>query len=282
VQHDIAIVTDNMTVTAAGSNDPEDPKKDDESVDEHVIALASKGSGDQRSLIQSQMMSFKKKGSYDLSDDVYAFVTVAPVFSAPFLFAIGVICIKYIVYGTLLSGISFNDFGGAVKPATAVKFFLIPVAVAMQEDLMAVYAGLANARYDPKVQDISKSATRFKFGLSYFLRFCDGMLSLSVNFGVMLSTNDVLGVFLNFAALHFLQDIDDVFYGLVEKGFFGDNMEHMAHVCQQISWPRRVGSNKLSELATQLDTFLFMLTLLICMVIYFTITVLYVIRDPPV
>ena len=70
---------------------------------------------------------------------------------------------------------------------------------------MAVYSGISNVKYDPKALEISKYATYWKFNLSYFLRFADGVLSLSVNFGVMLETDDVLGVFLNFAALHFLQ-----------------------------------------------------------------------------
>jgi len=232
--------------------------------------------GSRLSLIHSEMMSYKQNGSYDLAEDVYAFITVAPVCSMPFVFACGVIGIKYIVYGTLLSGISFEDFDGADKAATAVKFFLIPVAVAMQEDLMAVYAGVANARYDSKVLEISEHATKFKFSLSYLLRLLDGLFSLSVNFLVMLSTDEVLNVFLNFAALHFLQDIDDVFYALVEKGFFGDGMEHMSTVCKQIAWPRRTGSNKFSKFLTDIDTILFALTLFSCLVIYIVVTHQYV------
>jgi len=236
--------------------------------------------GSQLSFIHSQMMSYKQNGSYGLGEDVYAFITVAPVFSMPFVFACGVIGIKYIVYGALLYGViveDFEGFDGAEKAATAVKFFLIPVAVAMQEDLMAVYAGVANARYDSKVLEISEHATKFKFGLSYLLRLFDGLFSLTVNFSVMLKTDDVLGVFLNFAALHFLQDIDDVFYALVEKGFFGDGMEHMSTVCRQISWPRRTGSNRVSKFLTNLDTILFTTTLLICLVVYIVVTCHYVV-----
>ena len=228
--------------------------------------------GSQLSNIHSEMMSYKKNGSYDLAEDVYAFITVAPVCSMPFVFACGVIGIKYIVYVTLLSGINFEDYFQDEKAATIVKFFLIPVAVAMQEDLMAVYAGVANARYDSKVLEISEHATKFKFGLSYLLRLFDGLFSLTVNFLVMLSTDEVLNVFLNFAALHFLQDIDDVFYALVEKGFFGDGMEHMSTVCRQISWPRRAGTNKLSKFLTNLDTILFALTLVACTLIYIAVT----------
>ena len=158
-----------------------------------------------QSLVTSQMLSHKQHGSYDMAEDVYAFIVAAPIFSWSFLFASYVIATKYIVYATLLNGIYFKDLGGADPAATAVKFFLIPVAIAMQSDLMAVYEYLANVRYDKEVLTISSHATFTKFVLAYILRLADGLLSLSVNFGVMLVTDEVLGVFLNFAALHFLQ-----------------------------------------------------------------------------
>ena len=109
----------------------------------------------------------------------------------------------------------------------------------MQSDLMQVFATIANTKYSEDVLTVSKSATFHKFLLAEVLRFIDGGLSLFVNFSVMLTTDAVLSVMLNFAALHFLQDIDDVFYNLVEKGFFGDRLEHMATICKSISWPRR-------------------------------------------
>ena len=104
--------------------------------------------------------------------------------------------------------------------------------------------------------------SRLSFLLSYFLRFIDGLASLAVNFCVMLQTQDVLGVLLNFAALHFLQDIDDIFYVLVEQGFFGEGMEEMTAICKKITWPRRHHNDKsrVSSIVMQLDTVLFFLT----------------------
>ncbi len=253
--------------------------------DDEITSLKKMRSQDsKKKFIHSEMLSYKQQGSYDLPEDVYSFITVAPTCSAPFLFACGVIGIKYIVYGTLLMGLKYSSFsltaegyegigiGNDAKISIAVKFFLIPVTVAMQEDLMAVYAGLANARYDPKVIEISEAATKPKFALAYLLQLIDGLLSLTVNFLKMFSTPDILDVFLNFAALHFLQDIDDVFYALVEKGFFGDDMEHMATVCKQISWPRRAGTNEFSQFLTNLDSILFGSTFLICVGLYVFIT----------
>jgi len=262
----------NSSVERRGTSHSEYEDYDCDYNSEEKISLKSGGSQEnsKKKYIQSEMLSYKQQGSYDIPEDVYAFITVAPVCSMPFIFAVMVIMIKYVVYVTLfLEQRKLDDLNSEQLVSKIVKFFLIPVTVAMQEDLMAVYAGLANARYDPKVLEISASATKWKFALAYLLQLIDGLLSLIVNFAKMLTTKDILDVFLNFAALHFLQDIDDVFYALVEKGFFGDDMEHMATVCKQISWPRRAGTTKFSQFLTNLDSLLFGVTFLVCLACFF-------------
>lgn len=227
--------------------------------------------------LHSEMTSFKKKVHFDQKEDVYAFITTAPVCSAAFLLACCVISVKYIVYGTLISGISFEDVDSMAKKNTMIKFFLIPIAVSMQADLMAVYEKIANYRYDKKVLTISAHATKLKFNLSYALRFMDGVLSLTVNFLTMLSTKGILNIFLNFAALHFLQDIDDVIYNLVEKGFFGDTVEHMSVICKQIVWPRRTGKYNTKFCGciriSHLDTILYMMTMSVCYLMWIVQTI---------
>jgi hypothetical protein len=206
-----------------------------------------------------------------LDEDVYAFILVAPVISAPFLYAFCVILIKFLIYGVLLFGIADNsdELHTSEPKVQAVKFLLIPVAVAMQEDLIHVYAYAANLKYDEKVLKVSPSATRAKLVLSMLLRVIDGMLSLSVNFLVMLQTHaSVRQVFLNFAALHFLQSIDDVFFLLLQKGFFGDAMEHLSSECTKVAFPRR----KTDGFTKKFDTILFTLTLVALITIYGIVT----------
>ena len=144
-----------------------------------------------------------------LKTDVYAFIAVAPVCSAPFVFALYVILLKYTVVGLLIYGIQFNTVEKVSKKDDTVKFFLIPVAIAMQEDLMYFYASIANVRYEisPTMQRISDqtSITKGKLIVGLLLRFIDGALNLYANFALMISTAGVLNIFLNFAALHFLQ-----------------------------------------------------------------------------
>jgi len=200
-----------------------------------------------------------------LTEDIYAFIAVAPVRSYSFGGALYIILLKYLVYSILISGITFNEIHHSEINSQVVKFLLLPVAISMQEDLMSVYAMAANLQYDEKVLKACQSATFGKLVFSVILRFIDGFLSLSVNFLVMLKTHEVLDIMLNFAALHFLQSIDDVFYGLALKGFFGDMIEHMSTVCEDVCFPRRSAND---GFVRNLDSILFVFTLLICLVAY--------------
>eukprot|EP00751_Fragilariopsis_kerguelensis_P032892 CAMPEP_0170965232 /NCGR_PEP_ID=MMETSP0735-20130129/40828_1 /TAXON_ID=186038 /ORGANISM="Fragilariopsis kerguelensis, Strain L26-C5" /LENGTH=332 /DNA_ID=CAMNT_0011382607 /DNA_START=45 /DNA_END=1040 /DNA_ORIENTATION=- len=112
-----------------------------------------------QSVIDLEMKSIKETSKFDMPEDVYAFIITSAVWSPSFLFACYVIVIKYIVYAALLTGINIQNFEGADKTATAVKFFLIPVAIAMQNDLMEVYSGISNVKYDQSALEISKYAT---------------------------------------------------------------------------------------------------------------------------
>lgn len=204
-----------------------------------------------------------------LAKDVYAFIVVAPIASKPFLFAFYVILLKYTIYCLFFFDDDLlklkQDIHEGDVTVMVVKFFLIPVAVSMQDDLVHVYAFVANVKYDEKILKISQSANKGKYFFSILLRFIDGACSLGVNFYVMLITGNVKGVFLNFAALHFLQSIDEVFFVLVEKGFLGDAMEHMSNLCTQVTLPRRTINNGCVK---QLDSILYALTFLICATTY--------------
>lgn len=213
----------------------------------------------------------KEREEEGLSEDVYSFILAAPVFSWPFVYAFGVVLVKYLCYSVLWVGIAENisELHTSAPKVQIVKFLLIPVAISMQEDLIHVYAYIANLKYDKKVLIVSENATLGKLIFSMSLRLIDGLASLSVNFFVMLQTHDhVRQVFLNFAALHFLQSIDDVFFLLLTKGFFGDAMEVMSEKCKKIIFPRRQTNGCIKKF----DTVLLCLTFVVLVAIYGFVT----------
>lgn len=173
----------------------------------------------------------------------------------------------------------YNQSGGEFDEKEplirATQFFLLPVAIAMQEDLIHVYTRIANIRYDKTILETSPSATEFKFALSFLLRFSDGLYSLIINFVLLLITDEVLSLFLNFAALGFLQSIDDVAFHLAANGYLGDKLEDICTLVKNSSLPRRVGD----AFTNALDTILFLTTYAVMLAIFFYVIV-YENRNP--
>ena len=181
--------------------------------------------------------------------------------------------IKIVLYSLLAldlwsqSGGRFDEGNTLIR---TTQFFLLPVAVALQEDLIHVYTRIANIRYDKRILQTSPAATEFKFALSFLLRFCDGLYSLIINFVLLLITDEVLALFLNFAALGFLQSIDDVAFHLAKHGYLGDRMEDNCVTVIESSLPRRVGDC----FTNSLDTVLFVATYAVMVLIFAYVTIL--------
>ena len=205
---------------------------------------------------------------FELGDDVYSLIFISPVRTFPFFFGICAFLLKVILYSFLAYDLYLQSGGGAFGSKDplirATQFFLIPVAVAMQEDLIHVYTRIANIRYDPQIQEQSPAATEFKFALSFMLRYVDGLYSLIINFVLLLITDDGLSLFLNFAALGFLQSIDDVAFHLAANGYVGDNMEDKCALVRTIDLPKRVGD----RFTNSLDSILFLATYAVMLAIY--------------
>ena len=81
--------------------------------------------------MHSSMISKRKTDTYDLAEDVYAFMFVCPVLSTPFIFSMYVWAIKIIIYSILVTDINYVLEDNGRKTATAAKFFLIPVRYTM-------------------------------------------------------------------------------------------------------------------------------------------------------
>ena len=233
-------------------------------------------SKNRRATITRIMNAKKLKDRIPLGENIYSLMVVSPIYSWPFLFSVLVILGKLTILGILLSDINFRDLQEEDIKVSVVKFCLIPVAVAMQEDMIDSFFFLANAIYCPSIMEHSPVATKHRLVFSYVVRIFDGVLSLFCNFFIMLITATTKDVFLNFAALQFLYSIDDVFYELVIQGFFGDSMESLSKVCKDITLSRRPGTNNEKILGiriSSMDTILFCVSCLICYIIYAVLTV---------
>ena len=215
--------------------------------------------------------AFAGQERLNLTEDIYSFVLACSTRSVAFVFAIYFIFVKYLCYGVLLVNLVAQEYQGEQNKVgvIATKFLMIPVSVSMQEDLITVYYNVANKRYDALTYKRNMSATWPKWVLCNLLRAIDGFLGLLVNFYVMLVNTDILDIFLSFAALHFLQFIDDVIYELAEKGFFGHKLEQATIACKVITFTRRTQTgDRCNNMITDLDTILLVSSIILCYGVY--------------
>lgn len=235
-----------------------------------------------RESIKQIMKSHKISDRIPLGENIYSLLIVSPTYSWPFIFCCGVYVIKIAILIILLSDISFRSERPNIlveeTKVTIVKYCLIPVAVAMQEDMIYSFYFFANAIYSPKILKICPAATKDRFLYSYFLRTIDGILSLFANYFTMLITTDrVLSVFLNFAALQFLYSIDDIFYELVTQGFFGEYLQDYSQTCKQITLKRRLGKSNKTVMGclrmSWMDSVFYCASILVCVVIYALVSI---------
>ena len=207
-----------------------------------------------------------------LGEDVYSLIFICPFNSLAFLFALYTHILKMILMSLLLSDLfqenKTGTFGGKTCTVAATQFFLLPVAVALQDDLIKVYMRVSNMSYDAAILKDLPSAHKSKLFLSYFLQFLDGLASLSVNFLVMMKTDNIQGIFLNFAALHFLQSIDNAAFSLAGSGFLVKSIEEYCGIVKSTALPQRVSNFSTNHL----DTILFTVTYGILFILYFVAT----------
>lgn len=224
---------------------------------------------DRAVLFDDDALSLQQQEDYfSLREDIYSLIILSPVLSPSFFFAIYIYAMKMTFFTFLALGLGSVPSNPALWTSDvlirATQFFLIPVAIAMQEDLISVYQQIANVRYDKDVERISPPARYWKWLLSAALRMSDGLYSLAINFQVLMTTDQILSIFLNFAALQFLQSIDDVAFKLADQGFLGDRMEDKCVVVRRVRFPRLVDKG----IVNSLDSILYVLTCLFLLAVY--------------
>jgi len=196
-----------------------------------------------------------------IHDDVYNLFFLSRVGGHAFWYSLYVFGLKMALY-TFLAIDAFQNESLDQKTGLRVlmaQFLMLPVAVAMQDDLIATYYLIANIKYCPSIRRTNPEAYEWKFNIATACRAIDGAYSLCVNFVVLVSATDVLSLFLNFAALQFLQTIDNIALELAADGYLTDRLEDVAGNVKEAELPKRSDENWLRCV----DTILFVTTCVI-------------------
>ena len=85
---------------------------------------------------------------------------------------------------------------------------------------------------------MSPHATSGKYHAANMMRLIDGLSFLFINTTLLLQATGILGMFLNFAALQFLQTIDNIALQLAADGYLSDKLEDVADSVGVMKLPR--------------------------------------------
>jgi hypothetical protein len=174
-----------------------------------------------------------------IPDDVYNMFFISSIGGQAFFYSLYVFLLKMALFSFLAVEIVRKGFPETViNGVRAAQFLMLPVAVAIQGDLTASLFVIANLKYSEKLRENYPEARKWKYYVANTCRFIDGCYSLFVNFIILVQATEVLGLFLNFAALQFLQTIDNIALDLAAHGYLSERLEKIGSDVQDLTAPR--------------------------------------------
>lgn len=197
-----------------------------------------------------------EKDLVSINDDVYNMFFLSKFLGQAFFYAVYVFALKMTLFTLLIIDAINAPMPDTVNTKVAMaQFLMLPVAVALQSDLIATFYLICNISYDPILKPDNPNANVIKFYVANICRGIDGVFSLLVNFIILMKAETVLSLFLNFAALQFLQNIDDLALEMAAKGYLTNRLEEVALRVQNAKLPR-----KEHKILNAMDTVLFLST----------------------
>ena len=188
-----------------------------------------------------------------LPEDTFSFIIYSRVCSRAFFLAILVFSFQVAVYALLAYDITdltneINPFKLPVNvemPVRIAEAFAIVVAVITQDDVQQAL-NLMRDGYDQDPMNHSSldqtfpKATKAKWILSIFLRAFEGFFGLALTFLLIMQSTTVLDLLLNFLAMEFVSQLDDVVFVLTRAGFFGRTLSEGAKKMSDEDTPYKV------------------------------------------
>jgi hypothetical protein len=129
-------------------------------------------------------------------------------------------------------------------PVRVTQILAILITVATQQD-MHISMNLLYGGFNTDLQRAFPTATRAKWLFAIILRFLGGCLGLGITFFLIVSAETVIDVLLNFTAMEFVSQLDEVAFYLAEQGFVGSSNQSVALQCAETTYDSRSTSRVL-------------------------------------
>ena len=163
---------------------------------------------------------------YAPSEDVYTMLFVAPVLTpaflyAMFIFSLQILILALFVINLLSKSSKINPFVVPLRSAPELVFgqiIALLVTVFTATDVTESL-DILHVRYDPDVENDFPWASKRRWLLTRLLRFSEGVFSIFVAFIFIVQSRTNLDLFLNFAAVQFVSELDDMAFFVADQGY---------------------------------------------------------------
>lgn len=162
----------------------------------------------------------------ELTEDIYSLLYTSELFSTAFFYALFCNVFQYVfivlVIVDVLSKDSNNRFNipsGVPLQVTIGQGCALLLALSMQDDLLTGIMYVHRGHKCRIVGDTLPGATTIKWYFAAIAQLAAGAGLNMVIFVLVMQSKDIIGMFLNFAALMFISEIDDIGFKLADNGF---------------------------------------------------------------
>ena len=172
-----------------------------------------------------------------LPEDTFSFLIYCDINSRSFVLGILVFLFQIAIYIILTANIvedeprNGNIFGfpeTASVPLRISECLAILISIITQTDARKAICLYRDGFDEAGLTQVFQGASFWKWSLSIGLRASEGLLGLIIAFLLIMQSDDVLELLLNFSAIEFVTLLDDVVFELVREGFFGREMKKEA------------------------------------------------------
>eukprot|EP00529_Nitzschia_sp_RCC80_P015139 CAMPEP_0113482624 /NCGR_PEP_ID=MMETSP0014_2-20120614/23016_1 /TAXON_ID=2857 /ORGANISM="Nitzschia sp." /LENGTH=701 /DNA_ID=CAMNT_0000376149 /DNA_START=27 /DNA_END=2132 /DNA_ORIENTATION=+ /assembly_acc=CAM_ASM_000159 len=190
--------------------------------------------------------------SANLTPCAYSIIFVSKTCSVSFFYALFAFCFQMTIAGLTLadlvdwSKVSEEGFSAIRVPVNVpgyvrvAGYMVMTLAVVYFTDLLDSIETLHEGYHDVILKQ-APHATKCKWILAYTLQLFSGMLFLCVVFILNCQSSTVLSMLLNFAAMQFVTEIDDVAFSLAERGYFSMSLKKSCDDVTKMKTPDNAG-----------------------------------------
>eukprot|EP00526_Cylindrotheca_closterium_P003145 CAMPEP_0113652330 /NCGR_PEP_ID=MMETSP0017_2-20120614/27944_1 /TAXON_ID=2856 /ORGANISM="Cylindrotheca closterium" /LENGTH=1480 /DNA_ID=CAMNT_0000565161 /DNA_START=102 /DNA_END=4541 /DNA_ORIENTATION=- /assembly_acc=CAM_ASM_000147 len=223
---------------------------------------AKKAISELRNLVQKNGRIIDKDEGDDsilMNTNAYTFLYTSALCSAPFIAGVVTSLIQYTVFSLFLLDLlnTTSIPPGVTTLVRACQAIAIIIAFLVETDMLTALRGMFYREGFDEMANAFDGFAPWKFYFANALMGMQGLLGKFVAFSLITFADNVFDLLLNFTAVMFVSELDEIVFLLSKAGYVGRRAERLAKKIQKMKLPQRPPNGNLRHV----HLFLYGLTL---------------------